>query len=83
MPAHVLFPQVSKVVQRYLRDHVRPLPPADVLDVFLSPYYGWVIERLVDAIKLDAAHGTWAYEVATKVSDILGILDRVPASHKR
>ena len=57
VPAHVLFPQVSRIVQRYLRDHVRPLPPADLLDVFLSPYYGWVIERLVDAIKPDAAQG--------------------------
>lgn len=53
----MLFPQVSRIVQRYLRDHVRPLPPADLLDVFLSPYYGWVVERLVDAIKPDAAQG--------------------------
>jgi type III restriction enzyme len=56
-PAHVLFPQLVKIVERYLIDHVHPLPPADRLDVFLSPYYGWVIERLVEAIKPDTSEG--------------------------
>ena len=56
-PAHVLFPQVAKVVDRYLREKVHPQAPANVLDVFLSPYYGWVIENLSQAIKPDAAHG--------------------------
>src|SRR5580692_1144958 len=41
----------------YLRDKVQPIPPANILDVFLSPYYGWVIERLVEAIKPDASQG--------------------------
>jgi type III restriction enzyme len=56
-PAHVLFPQIVQIVERYLKDKVRPIPPADILDVFLSPYYGWVIERLVQAIKPDATQG--------------------------
>jgi type III restriction enzyme len=57
VPAHVLFPQIVEIVAWYLRERVRPLPPADVLDVFLSPYYGWVIERLAEAIRPDAALG--------------------------
>ncbi len=56
-PAHVLFPQIVQIVERYLKDKVKPIPPADILDVFLSPYYGWVIERLVQAIKPDASQG--------------------------
>jgi len=56
-PAHVLFPQIVQIVERYLKDKVRPIPPADILDVFLSPYYGWVIERLVQAIRPDTSQG--------------------------
>jgi type III restriction enzyme len=44
-------------VERYLKEKVVPLPPTNVLDVFLSPYYGWVIERLVEAIHPDASQG--------------------------
>jgi type III restriction enzyme len=57
VPAHVLFPQIVRIVERYLSDKVHPIPPADKLDVFLSPYYGWVIERLVQAIQPDASQG--------------------------
>jgi type III restriction enzyme len=56
-PAHVLFPQLKSIAERYLRDKVRPLHPANVLDVFLSPYYGWVVERLVEAIRPDTLQG--------------------------
>jgi type III restriction enzyme len=57
VPPHVLFPQMAKVVERYLREYVVPTPPANVLDVFLSPYYGLVIERLVEAIRPDTSQG--------------------------
>jgi len=57
VPVHVLFPQLVKITQRYLTEQVRPIPPANILDVFLSPYYGWVIERLVEAITPDASLG--------------------------
>jgi hypothetical protein len=53
----VLFPQIAKIVQRYLQEKVVPIPPANILDVFLSPYYGWVVERLVTAIKPDTTQG--------------------------
>lgn len=56
-PAHVLFPQVLAIVDRYLREKVRPRKPAERLDVFLSPYYGLVIERLAAAIRPDTAQG--------------------------
>jgi type III restriction enzyme len=56
-PAHVLFPQLVHVVERYLNEKVEAVPPANRLDVFLSPYYGWVIERLVAAIQPDTAQG--------------------------
>lgn len=57
VPAHALFPQLVGIVHRFLRDVVRPIPPAHRLDVFLSPYYGWAIERLVGAIRADVAEG--------------------------
>jgi len=57
VPAHVLFPQMVKIVNRYLREYVEQVAPADKLDVFLSPYYGWVIERLVEAIRPDTSQG--------------------------
>lgn len=57
VPAHVLFPQLVKIVERYLKEKVQPILPANILDVFLSPYYGWVIERLVEAVKPDTSIG--------------------------
>jgi len=56
-PAHVLFPQIVRMVERYVAEKVRPEAPAQTIDTFISPYYGWVIERLVGAIKPDAAGG--------------------------
>lgn len=56
-PAHVLFPQIVKIAKRYLLEKVIPIKPANLLDVFLSPYYGWVIERLVEAIQPDSSQG--------------------------
>ena len=49
-PAHALFPQLATVVQRYLDQKVRPIAPAKEVDAFLSPWYGWLLERLLEAI---------------------------------
>jgi type III restriction enzyme len=57
VPAGVLFPQLVQIVTRYVDDRVFVVPPSDRLDLFLSPYYGWTIERLRHAIRPDGAAG--------------------------
>lgn len=57
VPSHVLFPQLLDVVERYLRDKVVVELPADLRDVFLAPYYTWVVERLAEAVGPDVAQG--------------------------
>ena len=57
VPVHVLFPQLLDVVERYLHDKVKVESPADLRDVFLAPYYTWVVERLTDAIGPDVTQG--------------------------
>ena len=56
-PAHVLFPQLVRIVQKYIENNVKPIKPAERLDLFLSPYYGWAIERLVESIRPDTSQG--------------------------
>ncbi|MGH8718162.1 MAG: BPTD_3080 family restriction endonuclease [Burkholderiales bacterium] len=56
-PPHVLFPQIAKIVERYLHICVKPIAPANIYDSFLSPYYGWIIERLRAAIRPDTWEG--------------------------
>ena len=41
-PADVLFPQLVKITERYLNEKVKPMPPTNIIDAFLSPYYRWV-----------------------------------------
>ena len=57
VPAHALFPQLAAIVWCYIREKVRVHPPAEVIDLLLAPYYGWVIERLLEAIRPDTAQG--------------------------
>jgi type III restriction enzyme len=57
IPSHVLFPQLAAVAQRYMAEKVLAEAPADKKDVFLAPYWGWVIERLVQAIRPDTSQG--------------------------
>ena len=56
-PVHVLFPQMVALIQRYLAEKVDPEAPAERIDAFLSPYYGWIVERLMGAIRPDTASG--------------------------
>jgi type III restriction enzyme len=57
VPAHALFPQLMQIVRRYVDEKVTAEPPADKKDLFLAPYWGWLIERLVEAIHPDTAEG--------------------------
>ena len=57
IPAHVLFPQLTSIISRYLEEKVQVQKPADIKDLFLAPYYGWVVERLLDAIRPDTSQG--------------------------
>ncbi|MBI3761101.1 MAG: DEAD/DEAH box helicase family protein [Chloroflexi bacterium] len=57
IPAHVLFPQMRGIVRQYLDTRVERAPGADLKDLFLSPYYGWLIERLTLAVRGDDEGG--------------------------
>ena len=60
VPAHLLFTQLATIVDRYLKEKVIPVEPARDIDVFLSPWYGWLVERLISAIQPDHTSGDQA-----------------------
>ncbi len=57
LPPHVLFPQLIVIIRRYVDEKVIARPPADKKDLFLAPYYGWLIERIREAIQPDTEAG--------------------------
>jgi len=57
VPAQALFPQLFRIVERYVAEKVQVHPPADRKDLFRSPYFGWLVEVLVQAIHPDASQG--------------------------
>jgi len=56
-PAHVLFPQIAGIIQRYLKEKLVVHAPADIKDLGLSPYYGWLVEILTENIHADTTEG--------------------------
>lgn len=57
VPAHVLIPQLIEVVRTYLRDKVTLIPPYELPDASLSPYYGWATEILAEHTHGDTSQG--------------------------
>jgi type III restriction enzyme len=57
VPSQALFPQVMGIVQRYVKEKIEVLPPNDIKDLFLAPYYGWLVEILQEAIRPDTEAG--------------------------
>ena len=57
LPAGALFSQLYGIVRRYVEQKVVASPPADVNDAFLSPYYGYLIERLLQHVRPDETAG--------------------------
>lgn len=57
IPVHVLFPQLVSIVSRYVEQKVSAHAPADLKDLFLAPYFGWLVERLLEAIHPDSSQG--------------------------
>jgi len=51
-PIHpaTLFPQFATIVGRFVCERVRAFAPSERVDVFLAPYYGYMMERLLGAI---------------------------------
>jgi type III restriction enzyme len=57
VPAHVLFPQIVPIVDRFVRHHVQFAANQTLRSLFIAPYYGWAIERLVQHIVPDESAG--------------------------
>ena len=57
VPAHVLFPQIVAIIERYIREKVFVPSVSDIKDLGLSPYYGWLIEILTEHIHPDVSSG--------------------------
>ncbi len=57
VPAHALFSQLVPVVQRFVREKVEVRAGYDRRDVFLNPYYGWMVETLRENLRADVASG--------------------------
>jgi type III restriction enzyme len=57
VPAHALFPQLARIVRRYVDEKVRVQPPAHRKDLFLAPYYGWLVEVLLQNLRGDVDEG--------------------------
>ena len=47
----MLYPQFVKLVERFVATKVDAHRPATKADVFLAPYYGWMIERFLACMK--------------------------------
>jgi type III restriction enzyme len=52
-----LFPQLRAIARQYVAEKVDLIAPATHIDAGLSPYYGWILEQLLQAIHPDESEG--------------------------
>ena len=58
VPRQALFPQLLRIVERYVNHHVTAIAPAAVKDALLcSPWYGWLVETLKEHVRPDTSQG--------------------------
>jgi type III restriction enzyme len=58
VPAHVLFPQIARIAQRYAETKVRVIgEPKDVRAAFVAPYYSQLVERILQSLHPDDTAG--------------------------
>jgi type III restriction enzyme len=57
IPTQTLFPQMRAIVDRYVRTEVAVQPPGDLRDLHFAPYYGWLVEVLLECIRPDVTNG--------------------------
>lgn len=53
-PAHVLFPQLFRIARRFYEEKIEAYAPNEKIDAFLSPYYGMMVEQLLESIRADS-----------------------------
>ena len=83
VPAHMLFPQLAAIAARYLHTKVLPVSPARDVDAFLAPWYGWLLERLVAAVRPDECRGEAVELPRTEAARGLGSTNDVDFETKR
>ena len=52
-PTSVLFPQLFRIARRFYEEKVDAYDPSEKIDAFLSPYYGLIVEQLLESIRAD------------------------------
>ena len=57
LPPNTAFNQLYNIVESYVERKVIATAPSDKRDAFLSPYYGYIIERLFQGIRPDTDAG--------------------------
>lgn len=54
IPRNELFRQMLAIAHEYYDKKVRAIPPNKKVDVFLAPYYGYMVEQILEAIRADS-----------------------------
>jgi type III restriction enzyme len=57
LPAQVVFPQMLDIVQRYVTEKIEVIPPATRRELFVAPYYSYMLEILHEAIRPAVSEG--------------------------